>query len=156
MAKFNFGENLRNLRAVRGITQDAIALKLGISQRSYSRIEKRESLPQREQIEIIAKYFDVLLTDLLPPVDKSDPLYVPLKKSSKAKKPVIFWNTSLGNMLIIGSFIAILGATYEFVTGFCLYYKASEATINKARWSVSLIVFVFMLYKVRKIKKEQA
>lgn len=38
------GETLRLLRAIKGIKQETIAKKLGISQPAYSKIEKRDCI----------------------------------------------------------------------------------------------------------------
>ncbi len=67
MEIFNFGENLRKIRASKGISQEAMANKMDISQTKYSRIERGKILPDQVFISIAAGYLEVAPKDLMPP-----------------------------------------------------------------------------------------
>ncbi|MBN9482158.1 MAG: hypothetical protein BGO70_16430 [Bacteroidetes bacterium 43-93] len=59
------GSKLRILREVRGLKQQDIADRLGISQTAYSRYEQNQTNLSVEQAEKLAEIFDVSLPDLL-------------------------------------------------------------------------------------------
>jgi transcriptional regulator with XRE-family HTH domain len=62
----NFGTNLRNMRIKRGLTQQALAKDLNISQGSITAYENGTRIPPLNVIEQIADYFRVPITELLP------------------------------------------------------------------------------------------
>ncbi len=66
MEIFNFGANLRRKRILAGISQEAVALKMNISQTKYSRIERGTCLPTDPFIAELAKFLGIPLTDLKP------------------------------------------------------------------------------------------
>ena len=63
--KINFAENIKNLRAERGLTQDKLADFLGVSFQAVSKWERGESVPDIYMIPIIADFFDVSTDYLL-------------------------------------------------------------------------------------------
>ncbi len=67
MEIFNFGENLRKIRVSKGIKQEAMALKLDITQTKYSRIERGKELPHEVFISLAAEYLGVKPKELMPP-----------------------------------------------------------------------------------------
>jgi len=154
MPKFNFGENLRNIRIVKGISQDVMAQKFAISQRSYGRLEKKSEVPVYDLVCRIAKILDIEPEKLLPPWDEFDPLYVRSVKVEKEGKPKPFLNTSLGNIIIIGSSIAILGAVFEFTWGVCDALGMQPRNAAFIRWAVTGAVFLFIFYSVKRIKRK--
>ncbi|WP_276348678.1 helix-turn-helix transcriptional regulator [Daejeonella sp. JGW-45] len=66
MEIFKFGENLRRKRLLAGISQEAVALKMNISQTKYSRIERGRLLPDDEFIARLAEFLGVPVTELKP------------------------------------------------------------------------------------------
>ncbi len=67
MEIFNFGANLRRKRLLAGISQEAVAFKMNITQSKYSRIERGRCLPDEAFICELAKFLGVPVTDLKPP-----------------------------------------------------------------------------------------
>jgi len=67
MEIFNFGENLRKSRVSKGISQEAMANKMDISQTKYSMIERGKILPDQVFISIAAGYLEVAPKELMPP-----------------------------------------------------------------------------------------
>lgn len=65
MTTFHYGENLRKLRQSKGISQEAVAMYLNISQATYSRIECQQTTTNYHQIFEIAKFLDVPASQLL-------------------------------------------------------------------------------------------
>jgi transcriptional regulator with XRE-family HTH domain len=62
----SMGEKIRRQRVIKGISQEAIAFHLGISQNAYSKIERDETQATVKRIYQIAKVLDVPVQALLP------------------------------------------------------------------------------------------
>ena len=60
-----FGENLRNLRKVKNLSQEKLAEKVGVSRQSISKWECGESYPEMDNILILCKIFNCKLNDLV-------------------------------------------------------------------------------------------
>lgn len=61
----NIGEKIRQIRDLKGFTQEYISDKLGISQRAYSKIERNEIKIDWEKITEISKVFEIDPMDLI-------------------------------------------------------------------------------------------
>ncbi|MCX2584648.1 helix-turn-helix domain-containing protein [Pedobacter sp. MR22-3] len=61
------GENIRNIREAKKISQYAVAYTIGISQAAYSKIERGETEMKASHLYMIAKVLDTSIYDLLPP-----------------------------------------------------------------------------------------
>lgn len=58
------GDNVRKIRELKGFSQDFMAKKLGISQRSYSSIESENKKIDTEKLKSIAEILEVSVLDL--------------------------------------------------------------------------------------------
>lgn len=73
-----FGEKLQELRRKAGMSQDALAEKLGVSRQAVSKWERDEAVPETEKVLRIAKLFDVSLDELLLDREqKAEPTHEP-------------------------------------------------------------------------------
>ncbi len=63
-------EKLRNLRIQKGYSQSYVAMRLGISQQSYSKMERGCSNIPLSRLEAIAKIMEVELSQLIPTENK--------------------------------------------------------------------------------------
>jgi transcriptional regulator with XRE-family HTH domain len=61
----NIVENIKTVRKRKGISHEAMALNLGISQTAYTKIEREETKLTMERLQKIAEVLDVKLRDLL-------------------------------------------------------------------------------------------
>jgi transcriptional regulator with XRE-family HTH domain len=61
----NIGEKIRQIRDLKGFSQEYISDKLGISQRAYSKIERNEIKIDWEKITEISKVFEIDPMDLI-------------------------------------------------------------------------------------------
>lgn len=55
----NIGEKIRQIRDLKGYSQEYISNKLGVSQRAYSKIERNEIKIDWEKITQISKLFEI-------------------------------------------------------------------------------------------------
>lgn len=62
----SMGEKIRRQRVIKGISQEAMAFHLGISQNAYSKIERNETEATVKRIYQIAKVLNVPVQSLLP------------------------------------------------------------------------------------------
>ena len=58
-------ENIRSIRKNKGISHEAMAVNLGISQTAYTKIERRETKLTIDRLQKIAEILEVQLGDLL-------------------------------------------------------------------------------------------
>ena len=69
-------ENLKQLRKSKGLTQEELAVQLGVVRQTISKWEKGLSVPDSEMLIEIAERFDVpvstLLGDTVEPAEKDD------------------------------------------------------------------------------------
>lgn len=61
----NIGENIKNLRSKKDITQEQLASFLNISNVAVSKWERGETYPDISLLPILAKYFDVTIDTLI-------------------------------------------------------------------------------------------
>ena len=61
----NIGEKIRQIRELKGYSQEYISNKLGVSQRAYSKIERNERRVTIELLEKISVIFKVNKRDLM-------------------------------------------------------------------------------------------
>ncbi len=60
-----FGETLKNLRDIKGITQENLGVFLGVSRATIAGYETKNHQPDYEKLEKLANYFDVSIDYLL-------------------------------------------------------------------------------------------
>jgi transcriptional regulator with XRE-family HTH domain len=61
----NIGEKIRQVRELKGYSQEYISNKLGVSQRAYSKIERNEIKIDWDKITEISKLFEIDPMDLV-------------------------------------------------------------------------------------------
>lgn len=61
----NFGENLKNIRKERGVTQEKLAEILGVSRQAVSKWESNSGYPETEKLIVISKTLNISIDDLL-------------------------------------------------------------------------------------------
>tara|TARA_Y100000768_G_C23918901_1_gene653818 strand:+ start:649 stop:1005 length:357 start_codon:yes stop_codon:yes gene_type:complete len=61
----DLGDNIRNVRLHRGYSQEYVAQRLGISQNSYSKIERGEIALTKERLKLISDILSVSPEDVI-------------------------------------------------------------------------------------------
>ena len=60
-----FGDNLRNLRKMKNLSQEKLAEKIGVSRQSISKWECGEAYPEMDNILILCDIFNCKLTEIV-------------------------------------------------------------------------------------------
>ena len=83
----SLGTNLSRLRSRSGLSQDALAEKMGVSRQSVSKWENDSSVPELEKLIRLAEIFDVTLDELVRDV-RTEPEAVPRTEPAEPAEPV--------------------------------------------------------------------
>jgi transcriptional regulator with XRE-family HTH domain len=139
MTNFNYGENLRILRQRKGISQEAMAMKLNISQTKYSRMERRSNIPDDTLVKKIAEILCIPVSELLPPLEELNCNTMGathgsgkgLKASELLVKPTTF-------IIKIALALALAGVAYDAAGGASSALEVSDNTSLFAKWTAAL------------------
>lgn len=133
----NVSDRIRELRKIKGISQDELAEKLGVSRQAISKWENEQSIPDIDKIIMLSDYFEVSTDYLL-----------------KGVEPVKSMNNKGKNLFLLS--FAIVFALVSCVLSFSanrfrrdeiLMISIAGATVG---WTVGFIV----LYIIKSLKKE--
>ena len=149
MDQIKVGAFLKDLRKEKGITQEQLAEKLGVSGRTISRWETGNNMPDISLLVEIAEYFDVSIPEIIKGERKSEDAET-MSDYAKAEKEELV--KSIRNMSIIG-LAALLVYMVLNITGvydrnnlFRYAYGISEALIY-------VTVLMFPLYTTGLLSK---
>lgn len=65
----NIAERIQNLRKLKGVSQEELADKIGVSRQAVSKWESEQSLPDVEKIILLSEYFGITTDYLLKGID---------------------------------------------------------------------------------------
>lgn len=65
----NIGDRIQRLRKAKGISQEELADKIGVSRQAVSKWESEQSIPDIDRVIIISEYFDVTTDYLLKGIE---------------------------------------------------------------------------------------
>lgn len=65
----NIADRIQHLRKVRGISQEELADKIGVSRQAVSKWESEQSIPDLDKVIIMSEYFDVTTDYLLKGIE---------------------------------------------------------------------------------------
>lgn len=78
-------DNLICLRNCRGLSQEAVAEKIGITRQAYAKWEKGESVPDIEKCAILAKFYDTTLDELFNNESRHEGIEIQVPPAPKGK-----------------------------------------------------------------------
>lgn len=93
-------EKIRSIRETKGLTQEQVAEKLGISTSVYGDIERGENDPKLSKLQKIAEAFEIELSELVDLTDKGN-LNVTFNTCTQKKFYIGSSNTELEKQLLI-------------------------------------------------------
>lgn len=158
MGKFHFGENLQRIRRASGISQEAMALNLGISQSRYSRIERDLSMPEPDMVPKIAKLLNVDVTALGPQVvelgqDELATISGFGSGGQRRERRVRQWPYTI--VIVLIAIVVLPNWAGEIAVSFCEGLGTTEHVAMGAKWAASLVMFIWIVYWARKIWKQR-
>lgn len=80
----NIADRIQHLRKTKGISQEELADKIGVSRQAVSKWESEQSLPDVERIVLMSDYFEVTTDYLLKGIDMIAEEGVPAKEKPNA------------------------------------------------------------------------
>lgn len=86
----NFGNNLKDLRETRNVTQGQLAEYLQVSRPTIAGYETKSRQPDFEKLEKLANYFHVSI-DYLVSGSETTSTDIPLKKSRTKNHWIVMW-----------------------------------------------------------------
>ena len=156
-----FYEKIILLRKQKGLTQEALAFKLGISRQAISKWETGECEPDISKLKELAKLFDVsidylLFDDYEDKIDSNESNYVNKIVINKNYWPIVAITSIivLIAMILIGIFVEFdLNTNHSGFIGFLESWNL-EATIIKIIMIIALILLGFSVYKIINIARK--
>ena len=149
MNEFNFGENLRITRKVKGISQKAMAIGLGMSQPKYSRLEHKASIPDLDLLEKICMVLGEEPSLLLSGREIKD--LIPKIAFEQHAKEIM--NTTVGIVFYWLLVIPFINTAYDFGNGFCEGLQTSEEVKKVVRFMAGIAAIVFAYYWMKRVQK---
>lgn len=149
MNEFNFGENLRIVRQAKGISQEAMANGLGISQSKYSKLERKAGIPELALVEKISEMLQVA-PSLLLSGRKLEDLIPKIAFEQQAKE---IMNTTVGIVFYWLLVIPFINAAYDMGNGFCEGLQTSEEVKKVVRFIAGIAAIVFAYYWMKRVQK---
>ena len=66
----NIADRIQNLRKAKGISQEELADKVGVSRQAVSKWESEQSVPDLDKVIIMSEYFDVTTDYILRGIER--------------------------------------------------------------------------------------
>lgn len=135
----NISDRIQNLRKVKGVSQEELADKIGVSRQAVSKWESEQSTPDLDKIIIMSEYFDVTTDYILKGIE--NPKHDNKKKSNLMTSQILYIASTafitIGLLSAFGGWYSkpspesIWGSMIVQVVGFVGYFIGQ--TISKAK-----------------------
>lgn len=102
-----FGARLKDLRAEKGVSQAKLAADIHISRSAVAKWENGLGLPNDESLRMLAEYFDIPVSDLIPEKTNAETIVSKNKTIDQQKKAIIGLSIGCAAILFILAFIFI-------------------------------------------------
>lgn len=137
-----FGEKLIHLRRQKGITQEELAVAIGVSRQAISKWEKDIALPDTANLIPLRDFFDLSVDTLIDP--QVEEMEKKMKKESTANQKFLIAGTALFILCLILSFVfqqldGLGGSRYSEATTYLEVYPLNPIVI----FSVILLLIGF-------------
>lgn len=147
MNNFNYGENLRIARQIKGISQEAMSWDLSISQSTYSRIESGKIIPDPLQAAKIEEILGVRPSDpmfLLEELSKDT--MVSISGSGLNVKAEVLSGKPPAFIIKTGMAMALSGVACDAVRGACsaLQISAHNTLLASSMAALTMILCFFI------------
>lgn len=96
----NIADRIQSLRKIKGVSQEELADKIGVTRQAVSKWESEQSIPDMEKVILLSDYFEVTTDYLLKGIESP-------KESKKKKNIGVIFNIVATTLTLIGTMIAI-------------------------------------------------
>ena len=152
-------DRIQQLRKQRGISQEELADRVGVSRQAVSKWESEQSVPDMDKIILISDYFEVTTDYLLKGIEPAPP--APADQEKKADGRIfaivatvlnligvlvtcaVWYETQQAGSLIIGVVFLALGCMV-FGIGMVESAPASKPRAKRNFWTVNIWLLAFM------------
>ncbi|GEM_PF-75681 len=152
----NIADRIQNLRKAKGISQEELADKIGVSRQAVSKWESKQSTPDIEKIIIMSDYFEVTTDYLLKGIEP--------KPDETRKKPdagvfsivgtafnfigvivaiMIWYEERISSAVAVGLIVITVGCV-SFAIGQKIGDEGTKAKAKKYFWLVNLWILVLI------------
>lgn len=150
----NIADRIQNLRKIKGITQEELADKIGISRQAVSKWESEQSIPDLDKVIAMSEYFDVTTDYILKGIE------IPKQTDEKnqnfiASQILYLASTALlaiGLLCAFGSWYteqsmeSIWGSMIIQVVGIVGYFIAKIISHSKAPFLINWLNIIIALF----------
>ena len=160
----NFNEKLVTLRKDSGMSQDALAEKLGVSRQAVSKWELGTAMPETKNIVQLAEIFDVTIDHIVSytPHSKTEDLKHIFKKYSSTIYFVLYELFTVTYMLCLAHLSIVMCSIIRHTFGFNtdigiswnLRYLRFVIKVNIDNVAVALIIGIIAFMLTRYIRKK--
>lgn len=153
MKTIHQGENLRLARRGKGITQEEMAGLIDLSQTTYSRIEKKSVITDRNLLLEVAQVLGMEPNELAPNVESDlaqvERAFSRFKNRGNLSRFVDMLCTRFILILIIMTLVATV---YDATKAFCVANGMPLRLVFTISATVALITLIVMIFNAKKIK----
>lgn len=96
----NIADRIQSLRKIKGISQEELADKIGVTRQAVSKWESEQSIPDMEKVILLSDYFEVTTDYLLKGIESP-------KESKKQKNIGAIFNIVATTLTLIGAVVSI-------------------------------------------------
>jgi transcriptional regulator with XRE-family HTH domain len=150
----NISNRIQNLRKVRGISQEELADKIGVSRQAVSKWESEQSTPDLDKIIIMSEYFDVTTDYLLKGI--KNPKQVDDKNNNLITGQILYIASTaflaIGLLSAFGSWYSgqsaesIWGSMIIQVVGIVGYFIGQIVSKAKASFTIKWFNIIITLF----------
>lgn len=155
----NVANRIQQLRKSKGISQEELAEKVGVSRQAVSKWESEQSLPDIEKIILLSDYFEVTTDYILKGID-----VVPAEASLDQEEPnamifsivgtafnfiglivaaMIWYEQQIATATAVGLILMVIGCMI-FGIGMAVSDVATRAKAKLAFWTINVWLLIFM------------
>ena len=168
-------EKIYTCRKKAGLSQEALAEKLGVSRQAVSKWETEEAIPELSKIPMMAKIFGVTADFLLSDEENFEDAPKQHEEIPKTEPPKTFttpdWAKGIPHTVessfrkygwILGVIVAIIGVGIMILYGFLLIFSVATTStgfinpfliIHIIGFLIGIVVFATGIYLARYLKK---
>lgn len=150
----NIAYRIQNLRKTKGLSQEELAEKIGVSRQAVSKWESDQSMPDLDKIIIISEYFDVTTDFILKGVE-NPPKAVESNKNNITSQILYIASTAflaIGLLTAFGGWYAeqsnesIWGSMIIQIVGLVGYYIGNLLSKSKAPFMIKWLNTIITLF----------